>query len=414
MDGPAVTEDVRFTAIPEAIARFSANETVLVVAEMPGLECRYCAPASLVTGPYISWLTRRSESPVLVAVHDERLDELGINLVSRNTTETSLRRPFFTETADLKDEHRPESPQGQAATMRALGDPKYRAADFSTPGIVRPLRATEGGVLRRAGFAEAGVDLARLAGMPPVAVLSRMVNADSEGPTLNEIFAVAEADGLAVIRLAHLIEHRRRGEKLVRSVAETALPTEYGEFRAYAFRDLTTGEDHMAVVMGDISGEPPLVRVHDECLTGDAFGSMRCDCGPQLQTALQLVAEAGRGVVLYMRQEGRGIGLANKLRAYELQDGGLDTVEANLELGFQPDERDYGVGAQILTELGLAKIRLLTNNPRKRSEISGYGLEIVEQVPLVIPPGEHNAGYLATKEQKMGHVFSTDGGSGGE
>ena len=269
-------------------------------------------------------------------------------------------------------------------------------------------------LLRRAGFAEAGVDLARLAGLPPVAVLSRMVNADSEGPTLDEIFVVADTDGLAVIRLAHLIEHRRRGEKLVRSVAETRLPTEYGEFRAHAFRDLTTGEDHMAVVMGDISGEPPLVRVHDECLTGDAFGSMRCDCGPQLQAALRMVAEAGRGVVLYMRQEGRGIGLANKLRAYELQDGGLDTVEANLELGFQPDERDYGVGAQILTELGLSKIRLLTNNPRKRSEISGYGLEIVEQVPLVIPPGVHNAGYLATKEQKMGHVFSGDGGNGGE
>ena len=241
--------------------------------------------------------------------------------------------------------------------------------------------------------------------MAPVAVLSRMVNAESEDPSLEEVFAVAGEESLAVIRLAHLIEHRRRSEKLVRQVAETELPTEYGEFRAYAFRDLTTGEDHMAVVMGDLSGEPPLVRVHDECLTGDAFGSMRCDCGPQLRAALRMVAEAGRGVVLYMRQEGRGIGLANKLRAYALQDGGLDTVEANLELGFRPDERDYGVGAQILTELGLSKIRLLTNNPRKRIEISGYGLEIVEQVPLVIPPGEHNADYLATKEKKLGHVF---------
>ncbi len=398
-------DDARFTPVAEAIRRFAANETVLIVAETPGLECRYCAPASLVTGPYVSWLTRRSESPLLVAMDHTRLDELGINLVSRTGTEASLRRPFFTETVDLLDETQPGSPRGYSATIRALADPNYGAADFSKPGMVRPLRATEGGVLRRAGFAEAAVDLAHLAGMAPVAVLSRMVNAESEDPSLEEVFAVAGEESLAVIRLAHLIEHRRRSEKLVRQVAETELPTEYGEFRAYAFRDLTTGEDHMAVVMGDLSGEPPLVRVHDECLTGDAFGSMRCDCGPQLRAALRMVAEAGRGVVLYMRQEGRGIGLANKLRAYALQDGGLDTVEANLELGFRPDERDYGVGAQILTELGLSKIRLLTNNPRKRIEISGYGLEIVEQVPLVIPPGEHNADYLATKEKKLGHVF---------
>lgn len=398
-------EDVRFTPIEDAIRRFAANETVLIVAETPGLECRYCAPASLVTGPYVSWLTRRSESPLLVAMDHARLEELGIDLVSRTGTETSLRRPFFTETVDLRDEAQPGSPHGHSATIRALADPNYGAADFSKPGMVRPIRATEGGVLRRAGFAEAAVDLAHQAGMPPVAVLSRMVNAESEDPSLDEVFAVADQENLAVIRLAHLIEFRRRSEKLVRRVAETVLPTEYGEFRAYAFRDLTTGEDHMAVVKGDISGEPPLVRVHDECLTGDAFGSLRCDCGPQLQAALRMVADEGRGVVLYMRQEGRGIGLANKLRAYALQDSGLDTVEANLELGFRPDERDYGVGAQILTELGLSRIRLLTNNPRKRIEISGYGLEIVEQVPLVIPPGEYNAKYLATKENKMGHVF---------
>ena len=218
-------DDDRFTPIPEALARFATNATVLIVAETPGLECRYCAPASLVTGPYVSWLTRRSESPLLVAMDHARLDELGINLVSRSGTEASLRRPFFTETVDLRAEASPGSPHGYSATIRALADPNYRAADFSKPGMVRPLRATEGGVLRRAGFAEAAVDLAQLAGMPPAAVLSRMVNAESEDPSLEEVFAVADAENLAVIRLAHLIEHRRRGEKLVRSMAETMLPT---------------------------------------------------------------------------------------------------------------------------------------------------------------------------------------------
>ena len=259
-------------------------------------------------------------------------------------------------------------------------------------------------MLRRAGHTEAGVDLARLAGLPPVAVLTHLVDDGGHDATIEDVRRVAERENLTMIRLAQLIAYRRQKEKLIFGVATSRLPTRFGEFRAVAFHDRTTNDDHVALVMGDVSGDPPpLVRVHDECVTGDVFGSRRCDCGPQLDAALRHVAEEKRGVVLYMRQEGRGIGLANKLRAYALQDEGMDTVEANVHLGFQPDQRDYGIGAQILTELGLSKMRLLTNNPRKRAEISGYGLEIVERVPLIIEPGLDNERYLATKAAKFGH-----------
>ena len=397
----------QFNTIPDAVGRFAANETVLLVGEMPDLECYFCVAATSFTGSHLTRLNRERESKLLVAMDHLRLDELGMNLADQSGI-TGLRRPSFVETVDLCGLDSSSTAYSYSATVRALADPNYSSVDFSTPGSVQPVRATEGGILRRAGFPEAAVDLAQLAGMSPIAVLSQMVTPAAKNLSIEEVFAVARNEKMAVVRLAHLIEHRRCGEKLVRLMVVTTLPTEYGEFRAYAFRDLTTREDHMAVVMGDIIGDPPLVRVHDECLTGDAFGSLRCDCGPQLQASLEMVASAGRGVVLYMRQEGRGIGLANKLRAYGLQDRGLDTVEANVELGFRPDERDYGIGAQILTELGLSRIRLITNNPRKRSEIAGYGLEIVEQVPLVIRPGKYNARYLSTKEEKMGHVFPTD------
>ncbi|MXY12463.1 MAG: GTP cyclohydrolase II, partial [Chloroflexi bacterium] len=255
------------------------------------------------------------------------------------------------------------------------------------------------------GVTSAATDLAVLAGIEPAVLFGRLLNDEGDPLGANAAAELAFARGWKTLSTTDLIAHRRKSEKLIERLASAQIPTPWGEFTATAFRDSVTGDDHVALVIGQIEpGEPTLVRVHDECLTGDVFGSMRCDCGPQLRTALQRVASEGRGVILYMRQEGRGIGLANKLRAYALQQQeGLDTVDANIALGFLPDERDYGIGAQILGELGVTKLRLLTNNPRKRVEISGYGLEIVEQVPLQIEPNEHNAHYMATKRDRMGH-----------
>ena len=399
------SEEGFYTPVEEAIRRFGDSEPVVVVAEGHEVEIDIVAAGSLITGQSLNRISRLGNGQLLVAVHHSRLNELDIPLMTGEPADTASRSRAFAATVDVRRLNAaPGSSRGMAATIRALADSSCGPADFSKPGMVRPLAARQGGVLRRAGHTEAGVDLATLAGLPPVAVLSHLENEDGDGLSVEESRGLAAREGLAMLRIAQLIAHRRRTEKLIEKLAETALPTAFGEFRTIAFRDLTTGDDHVALVKGDVTGDPPpLVRVHDECLTGDVFGSQRCDCGPQLEAAMGIVAGEGRGVVLYMRQEGRGIGLANKLRAYALQDAGLDTVEANLRLGFQPDERDYGIGCQILVELGLSKIRLLTNNPRKRSEISGYGLEIVESVPLIISPGPFNARYLRTKAEKMGH-----------
>jgi 3,4-dihydroxy 2-butanone 4-phosphate synthase/GTP cyclohydrolase II len=290
-----------------------------------------------------------------------------------------------------------------------LIDPRTRPEDLARPGHVFPLRAVKGGVLRRAGHTEATVDLATMAGLFPAGVLCEILHEDGTMARLPELQKLAEAHGLKILSIAALIEYRRKKEKLIRRLAETPFPTTFGEFRLVLFEDMLDGEHHVALVKGEIKpDEAVLVRVHSQCLTGDVLGSLRCDCGQQRSLALELIATEGKGVFLYMRQEGRGIGLANKIRAYHLQDLGLDTVEANVSLGFRADERDFGIGAQILADLGVGKIRLLTNNPRKRVGLSAHGLEVVERVPIEVRPNPTNKRYLGTKKSKLGHMLRID------
>lgn len=390
-------------SIGAAARRFAAGDPVMITRAGPGEHSANLAiAAGAVTATELLALNRASGG-VFVAAKAAVLERLGIALeLSPGAGFSSA--PAFCETVDLIASS-PHSLAGQAATVRALGSSGTRPGQLKKPGLIRPLRAFEGGVLRRPGLPEAATDLASLGGIEPVALIGQLL--DEQGLDLSAEAAaeLAVERGIPVISVTSLIVHRRKSEKLVERMASAQIQTPWGTFTATAFRDSVTGDDHLAMVIGQIRpGEPTLVRVHDECLTGDVFESLRCDCGPQLKTALQRVAGEGRGVILYMRQEGRGIGLANKLRAYALQQrDGLDTVDANIALGFAPDERDYGIGAQILAELGVTKLLLLTNNPRKRVEIAGYGLEIVEQVPLQIEPNEHNAVYMATKKNRLGH-----------
>jgi 3,4-dihydroxy 2-butanone 4-phosphate synthase/GTP cyclohydrolase II len=295
----------------------------------------------------------------------------------------------------------------RAATVRAIADPELRTSDIRMPGHVFPLMAKEGGVLKRAGHTEATVDLARLAGLFPAGVLCEVLHADGSMARLPELARISREHGLSLISIADLIEYRRRREQLVRRTADAVIPTGYGEFRAFTYESVVDDDIHVAFVLGDVGdGERILVRVHSECLTGDVFGSLRCDCGDQLRSALARIGEEGRGVVLYIRgHEGRAIGLTHKLRAYQLQEQGRDTVEANVELGFPADPRDYGIGAQILVDIGVRSMRLLTNNPSKRAGLEGYGLSIVERVPLETSPNARNIGYLRTKREKLGHLL---------
>ena len=332
-----------------------------------------------------------------------RLDELGLSEQPPDLTDPLARRPALAASVGLADASAESADAETAAVVRALAADR-NGADFRSPGPVTPIRAREGGVLRRLGHTEAAVDLAVLAGLAPVAVLAPVDTPDAA--VLNEAWLSSEsgAPAIPVVRISQIVHHRRVNERVVYQVAAADLPTAHGAYKAVAFHDTTTGEDHVALTLGNLADDsPPLVRVHSECLTGDVFGSMRCDCGDQLDAALARIADEGRGVVLYMRQEGRGIGLANKLRTYELQDRGLDTVDANRHLGFAADLRDYGVGAQILRELGIIDLRLLTNNPKKTAGFRAYGLKVVEQLPLAVEPGAHNRRYLETKRARMGH-----------
>ena len=394
------------STIPEAVEDIKAGKFVIIVDdEDRENEGDLSMAAEKVTPEAINFMARHARGLICMPVIGKRLDELNIPMMVQNNT--AKYGTAFTVSVEAK--HRTStgiSAADRAETVKAIVDPNTKPEDLVQPGHTFPLRARDGGVLVRAGQTEAIVDLAKLAGLYPAGVVCEIMNEDGTMARMPQLEVIADKFELKIVSVADLIAYRRSHEKLVHKVADASLPTRFGEFTTVAYKSDVDPDEHLALVMGDISTEEPvLVRVHSECLTGDTFGSLRCDCGEQLQMAMQMIAEEGRGVVLYMRQEGRGIGFHNKMRAYALQDNGLDTVEANEALGFAPDRRDYGIGMQILVDLGLKNIRLLTNNPEKRAGLEGYGLKIVERVPIICPPNQYNLHYLETKQRKMGHLL---------
>jgi 3,4-dihydroxy 2-butanone 4-phosphate synthase/GTP cyclohydrolase II len=397
-----------FAPIEEAVEAIRAGRMVIVVDdEDRENEGDLTIVAEKVTPEAINFMARHGRGLICMPMTGERLDQLEIPLmVNQNTTTfntafcVSIEAKHYVSTGI--------SASDRAATVRAAIDPKTRPADLARPGHMFPLRARDGGVLVRAGQTEAAVDLARIAGLYPAGVICEIMNEDGTMARVPELTTFTRKHGLLMITIADLIQYRMRTERLVKRVATAELPTGHGAFRIYAYENQLDNETHIALVRGEIGeGKDVLVRVHSKCLTGDVFHSARCDCGPQLETALTRIAQEGRGILLYLNQEGRGIGLANKIRAYELQDQGLDTVEANERLGFKADQRDYGIGAQILSDLGVRTMRLLTNNPRKFVGLQGYGLAIADAIPLEIPASDSTRRYLKTKKDKLGHRLSS-------
>jgi 3,4-dihydroxy 2-butanone 4-phosphate synthase / GTP cyclohydrolase II len=398
--------------IDEAIAAIAAGRMVIVVDnEDRENEGDLIVAAEYATPEVMAFFVRHTSGLICASVTSERADELDLPLMVARNTESQ--RTAFTVTVDYRmGTTTGISATDRSLTARALVHPDTRPQDLARPGHLHVLRAREGGVLKRAGHTEAAVDLARLAGLTPAGVLCEVVTPDGLGMArLPELEAFADRHGLLLITIADLIRHRRQRERLVRRTGAARLPTEHGEFRCVAYQSVMDHETHLAFVLGEPAGqENVLVRVHSECLTGDVFGSRRCDCGAQLQSAMRMIADAGLGVLVYLRgHEGRGIGIAHKLQAYELQDGGLDTVDANVELGLPVDSREYGIGAQILVDLGITTMRLLTNNPAKRGGLEGFGLQIVERLPIHTVPNEENIRYLRTKRDRLGHLLDEGG-----
>jgi 3,4-dihydroxy 2-butanone 4-phosphate synthase/GTP cyclohydrolase II len=398
--------------IDEAIAAIGAGRMVVVVDdEDRENEGDLIVAAEHATPEVMAFFVRHTSGLICASITSDRADELDLPLMVARNTESQ--RTAFTVTVDARlGTTTGISAKDRSLTARALVDPQTRPDDLARPGHLHVLRAREGGVLKRAGHTEAAVDLARLAGLTPAGVLCEVVTDDGLGMArLPDLEAFAARHDLLLVTIADLIRHRRQTERLVRRTGAARLPTEYGEFRCIAYQSLIDQETHLAFVMGEPAGEQDvLVRVHSECLTGDVFGSRRCDCGAQLHAALRLIADARLGAVVYLRgHEGRGIGIAHKLQAYELQDGGLDTVDANVELGLPVDSREYGIGAQILVDLGITTMRLLTNNPAKRGGLEGFGLQIVERVPIHTTPNEENIRYLRTKRDRLGHLLDEGG-----
>jgi len=393
--------------IDEALEDIRRGRMVIVVDdEDRENEGDLIAAAEVVTPEMIAFMLRKTSGIICVPLTEARATELDLPMmVEMNTARHGT--PFTVSVDYLHGTGTGVSASDRAKTVLALCDPHSAGRDFARPGHIFPLRAVEEGVLRRAGHTEAAVDLARLAGFKPIGLLCEIMNEDGSMSRMPELQALAKEFDLKMISVQDLISYRMRREHLMEKVVEVTLPTEYGEFRLHLYRNKVDGKEHIALTKGDVgNGEPVLVRVHSECFTGDTLGSLRCDCQDQLHAAMLMVEAAGRGIVVYMRQEGRGIGLANKLKAYRLQEEGKDTVEANEALGFKADLRDYGLGAQLLADLGVKKMRLMTNNPKKVVGLSSYGLEIVERVPIEIPANLKNAGYLETKRVKLGHMFS--------